>query len=174
MSFDLREQSLANGQPIRLYEFSRGVLRWAYASCDRDITWDNQVYRWIRGGIGDSGIADAGHTKIGGLASIVACDLRPGAAGCGNSDVDLGSALDLADRAERLRRPAETRQQLRQIQHPGIDIEPLPRIAVDIDLKLRIACVQALYDQRAAALQQRDIGSCLAAQQAVNAIIADA
>jgi len=56
MSFDSRERSLADGQPIRLYQFSRGVLRWPYNSSDRDVTYNNQVFKTLRGGISDNGI----------------------------------------------------------------------------------------------------------------------
>lgn len=60
MSFDVREQSLALGRPIRLYEFSRGVLRWSYNSSDRDVTYNNQVFKSIQGGLVDSGIIQSG------------------------------------------------------------------------------------------------------------------
>ncbi|MDF3932928.1 phage BR0599 family protein [Pseudomonas citronellolis] len=60
MSFDAREQSLAAGQPVRLYQFSRGVMRWLYNTSDRDITWNNQIFRTVRGGIIDSGIIQSG------------------------------------------------------------------------------------------------------------------
>ena len=36
MSFNSRENSLADGAPIRLYQFSRGVMRWLNTSGDRD------------------------------------------------------------------------------------------------------------------------------------------
>ncbi|MCP8465185.1 phage BR0599 family protein [Pseudomonas sp. ZM23] len=60
MSFDNRERSLASGQPVRLYQFQRGVLRWTYTSGDRDITWNNQIFRSVPGGISDSGITQSG------------------------------------------------------------------------------------------------------------------
>lgn len=60
MSFDSAERSLAEGQPIRLYQFGRGVLRWAYAACDRDIAHNNLTFRSLRGGIGDNGILQSG------------------------------------------------------------------------------------------------------------------
>ncbi|EPO8089429.1 phage BR0599 family protein [Pseudomonas aeruginosa] len=63
MSFDSRETSLAAGTPIRLYEFSRGVLRWLYNSSDRDISVGTQVYRTVRGGISDNGIRQSGVSK---------------------------------------------------------------------------------------------------------------
>ncbi|CAD5107244.1 phage BR0599 family protein [Zestomonas carbonaria] len=63
MSFNDRERSLSSGKPIRLYEFSRGVLRWLYASGDRDITLGTQVFRALRGGISDGGLRQSGQTK---------------------------------------------------------------------------------------------------------------
>ncbi len=56
MSFNSRESSLADGQPVRLYQFSRGAIRWSYNSSDRDITYQNQVFRTVPGGITDNGI----------------------------------------------------------------------------------------------------------------------
>jgi len=63
MSFDSRESSLAAGTPIRLYEFSRGVMRWLYNSSDRDISVGTQVFRTLRGGISDNGIRQSGVSK---------------------------------------------------------------------------------------------------------------
>lgn len=63
MSFDLREQSLADGQPVRLYQFSRGILRFSYNSSDRDITYNNEVFRALLGGIKDSGITQSGDAE---------------------------------------------------------------------------------------------------------------
>ena len=60
MSFNGREESLAGGQPIRLYEFRRGALRWSYNTSDRDHTYANQIYRSVRGGISDNGILHSG------------------------------------------------------------------------------------------------------------------
>lgn len=76
MSFDQRESSLAAGQPVRLYEFSRGVLRWAYASCDRNIVWNNQEYRSIRGGIEDNGIIQSGDPNTDKLVLTASADLE--------------------------------------------------------------------------------------------------
>ncbi|HDL5069755.1 TPA: hypothetical protein PXD13_006650, partial [Pseudomonas aeruginosa] len=55
MSFSSRESSLADGQPVRLYQFSRGAIRWSYNSSDRDITYQNQIFRTVPGGITDNG-----------------------------------------------------------------------------------------------------------------------
>ncbi|EKM4240507.1 hypothetical protein V4422_006288, partial [Pseudomonas aeruginosa] len=60
MSFNSRESSLADGQPVRLYQFSRGAIRWSYNSSDRDITYQNQVFRTVPGGITDNGIICSG------------------------------------------------------------------------------------------------------------------
>ncbi|MEZ2386376.1 hypothetical protein, partial [Pseudomonas aeruginosa] len=60
MSFNSRESSLADGQPVRLYQFSRGAIRWSYNSSDRDITYQNQIFRTVPGGIIDNGIICSG------------------------------------------------------------------------------------------------------------------
>ncbi|MBO8304772.1 hypothetical protein ID033_33140, partial [Pseudomonas aeruginosa] len=60
MSFNSRESSLADGQPVRLYQFSRGAIRWSYNSSDRDITYQNQIFRTVQGGITDNGIICSG------------------------------------------------------------------------------------------------------------------
>lgn len=54
MSFDARETSIAGGQPIRLYEFQRGVLRWRYTSADREIEYQTQSFSAVA--ISDDGI----------------------------------------------------------------------------------------------------------------------
>lgn len=63
MSFNERERSLATGQPIRLYQFSRGVLRWLYNTSDRNIEVDGAIYRTLRGGIKDGGIRQTGESQ---------------------------------------------------------------------------------------------------------------
>jgi uncharacterized phage protein (TIGR02218 family) len=63
MSFDGREYSLANGQPVRLYQFARGALRWNYNSSDRDITYSGSVFKALVGGIGDNGILYSGDPR---------------------------------------------------------------------------------------------------------------
>lgn len=62
MTYDARERSLADGQPVRLYQFVRGVLRWSYCSADRDIVHLNQPFKALRGGISDSGVRQTGQT----------------------------------------------------------------------------------------------------------------
>jgi len=76
MNFDAREQSLAQGQPVRLYQFSRGVLHWSYNTSDRDITWNNQIFRTIRGGIIDSGIVQSGDPEADKLTITAPADLE--------------------------------------------------------------------------------------------------
>ena len=56
MSFVEYETSLQNGQPIRLYQFQRGPLRWGYTSADRAITHMGISFKSIEGGISDDGI----------------------------------------------------------------------------------------------------------------------
>lgn len=62
MSFNSLERSIAAGTPVRLYEFSRGVMRWLYNSSDRDITVGSQIFRTLRGGITDNGIRQTGES----------------------------------------------------------------------------------------------------------------
>ncbi|CDM42380.1 phage BR0599 family protein [Ectopseudomonas oleovorans] len=76
MSSASRELSLADGQPIRLYQFSRGVLRWSYTSADRNITYNNQVFRSVRGGIGDPGIIQSGDPQADRLVITAPADLE--------------------------------------------------------------------------------------------------
>jgi uncharacterized phage protein (TIGR02218 family) len=63
MSFNTYEYSLAQGVPVRLYEFSRGVMRWLYNSSDRDISLGSQVFRTLNGGVSDGGIRQTGESK---------------------------------------------------------------------------------------------------------------
>lgn len=76
MTFNSRESSLADGQPVRLYEFSRGVLRWNYASCDRNVTLSNQEYRTVRGGLSDNGIIQSGDPSADKLVITAPADLE--------------------------------------------------------------------------------------------------
>jgi uncharacterized phage protein (TIGR02218 family) len=61
MSFDTRERSLSDGQPIRLYTFSRGALRWLYCTADRDIPYQNQIFKALA--ISDDGIRQTGEAS---------------------------------------------------------------------------------------------------------------
>lgn len=63
MTFDAREHSIAQGQPVRLYAFARGVMRWLYCSVDRDIPISTQIYRAVRGGISDPGVRITGDAR---------------------------------------------------------------------------------------------------------------
>ncbi|MFT0211837.1 phage BR0599 family protein [Pseudomonas sp. F1_0610] len=85
MSFNQIEKSLADAQPIRLYEFRRDVLRFTYNSSDRDITHNNQIFKSLVGGISDSGIKQTGQgtadaLKITAPASLEVAQLYRGAA----------------------------------------------------------------------------------------------
>ena len=65
MRFDQRERSLSDGQPIRLYQFSRGTLRWLYCSADRDIPYQNQLFKAVA--ISDDGIRQTGEPSADAL-----------------------------------------------------------------------------------------------------------
>lgn len=56
MSFAEYETSLQNGQPVRLYQFQRGPIKWGYTNADRNISHQSIVYRAVEGGIADDGI----------------------------------------------------------------------------------------------------------------------
>lgn len=60
MSHSFRENSIASGQPIRLYKFRRGVLVWLYTSAAYDIPAGAEIYRTVRGGIKDDGTRRTG------------------------------------------------------------------------------------------------------------------
>ena len=75
MSFDSREFSLANAQPVRLYRFSRGALEWRYNTSDRAITHDGQVYETVLGGISDNGIRMSGDPQADMLIIMGPADL---------------------------------------------------------------------------------------------------
>lgn len=61
MTFDSRERSLATGQPIRLYLFSRGALSWAYCGADRTVNFQGRVYAPLP--ISDDGVRMTGETS---------------------------------------------------------------------------------------------------------------
>lgn len=56
MSFKFFETSLQQAQPIRLYQFQRGALKWGYCSADRDVRFNNITFYSLLGGIKDDGI----------------------------------------------------------------------------------------------------------------------
>lgn len=58
MSFDSLETSIADGKPVRLYLFERGLLKWAYNSSNRDITYEGVLYAGVA--ISDDGIRQRG------------------------------------------------------------------------------------------------------------------
>lgn len=76
MSFNGREFSLATGQPVRLYQFARGILRWTYNTSDRDITHLGLVYKSLRGGISDDGIRQTGDASANAIKIIAPGDLE--------------------------------------------------------------------------------------------------
>lgn len=83
MTFSARENSLANAQPIRLYQFTRGVVQWCYASCDRDVSHLSHIYAALAGGISDDGISQGGeastqNVKITAPASLPVAQLFRG------------------------------------------------------------------------------------------------
>lgn len=63
MPFDDLEQSLADGRPIRLYQFIRGTQQWTYANGDRSIEHLARVYASVPGGVGDQGISLGGEAS---------------------------------------------------------------------------------------------------------------
>ncbi|MCP3688660.1 MAG: hypothetical protein GY784_09630, partial [Gammaproteobacteria bacterium] len=60
MPFNELEDSLSDGQPVKLYQFVRGTQQWTYASGDRDISHLARVYRSLAGGISDAGLTQGG------------------------------------------------------------------------------------------------------------------
>lgn len=60
MTYDARERSLDEGQPIRLYEFQYGLSTWRYCTGDRNTTVNLVLWRSLPGGISDEGIRQSG------------------------------------------------------------------------------------------------------------------
>ena len=77
MTFDARETSLDDGQPIGLYLFERGLTKWGFCSADRDITFDSVVYRALVGGITDDGVRHTGDADADALEIVAPGDLAP-------------------------------------------------------------------------------------------------
>lgn len=73
MTFESRETSLAGGQPVRLYEFQRGLYRWRYTNADREITRQLQTYAPTA--ISDDGIRQSGDAEADTLRITVPGDL---------------------------------------------------------------------------------------------------
>lgn len=69
MSFDARETSIADGQPIRLYDFQRGIMHWRYTDVDRAIENGSFTYEPIA--ISDDGIRQTGEATADALRVTV-------------------------------------------------------------------------------------------------------
>lgn len=63
MSFSEFETSLQNGQPVRLYQFQRGPIKWGYNNTDRNISHQGITFRSILGGVSDDGIRQTGDAQ---------------------------------------------------------------------------------------------------------------
>lgn len=72
MSFLAREYSLDTGVPIRMYQFSRGPLRWCYCTADRDVTLQNIVFKSLP--ISDSGVRFTGEASADPLTITMPAD----------------------------------------------------------------------------------------------------
>lgn len=73
MDIQERERSIEDSQPIRCYEFARGVLRWLYTSADRDIVIQNKLFR-TGYQIQDSGFSSSGQSSTDKLQVTLAAD----------------------------------------------------------------------------------------------------
>lgn len=76
MSFESRETSLADGAPLRLYHFARGVQSWRYTSGARPVTHQMLEYATVAGGIADDGIRQTGQTTPDKLTLTAPADLE--------------------------------------------------------------------------------------------------
>ncbi len=63
MSFAEYETSLQNGQPVRLYLFQRGPMKWGFTTADRNINHQTINFKSIEGGITDDGIRQTGDAQ---------------------------------------------------------------------------------------------------------------
>lgn len=82
MTFTSRELSVADGRPVRLYEFRRGAQRWAWCGADRDI--NVQAIAFKAAAISDDGVRLTGETTadvltITGPATLEVAQLYRGA-----------------------------------------------------------------------------------------------
>jgi len=66
MTFESRELSIADGRPIRLYEFSRGTQRWLYTNAALDVVNQNRTFSSYKG-ISDDGIRQTGEASADAL-----------------------------------------------------------------------------------------------------------
>lgn len=64
MNFNQLEKSLDSRQPVRLYEFTKGFFKYTYNSSAVNISYNNQIFKSLIGGISDSGIirSDGGNS----------------------------------------------------------------------------------------------------------------
>lgn len=72
MTFDAREKSLSGGQPLRLYEFQRGLQRWRYVRGDRPFVLLSDTFEPIA--ITDDGIRQTGDASADALKITVPYD----------------------------------------------------------------------------------------------------
>lgn len=76
MTFDAAERSLADGAPLRLYLFQRGIQVWCYASGDRDVAHLSRVYKTLPGGIADDGVRQTGQANADLLQITAPADIE--------------------------------------------------------------------------------------------------
>lgn len=78
MSFESREASRSDGQPVRLYLFELGVgNRWGFAAADRAVTHQSVTYK--PSAISDDGIRLTGEASADTLRITAPADLAPAA-----------------------------------------------------------------------------------------------
>lgn len=75
MSFDDSENSLASGQPIRLYQFNRGTRYWCYCSGAMAITFEGRTYQAIDGGIQNDSPQQSGDSTQDDLTITAAAEI---------------------------------------------------------------------------------------------------
>lgn len=73
MTFDARETSIQAGQPLRLYEFQRGLIRFRYTNADRAIEFETQTFDPVA--ISDDGIRQTGEPNADALLIVCPHDL---------------------------------------------------------------------------------------------------
>lgn len=74
MSYDALEQSLADGRPVRFYEFSQAGRVWRYTSANRNI--DHELTHWTNIQISDDGFRQTGETSADDAKITVPADLE--------------------------------------------------------------------------------------------------
>lgn len=76
MSFETRERSIFDGQPVRLYLFELGALnRWGFAAADRAVTLQGVTYKPLA--ISDDGVRLTGQASADTLRITAPADLAP-------------------------------------------------------------------------------------------------